>query len=91
MDVKVVSRELPEEHLCLLFRHPFLCTGGIKLDRVKILDNVIPSSTLSLPISMCGTYGSDYDGYERLLYPLYSREFVRECESFKCNYESIES
>ena len=91
VDVKVISREINEEYLCLLFRHPFLCTGGIKPDRVKILDNVIPSSTLSLPIYMCGTYGSNYDGYERLMYPLYSRELVRECESFKCNYESIES
>ena len=40
---------------------------------------------------MCGPFGSNYDGYERLMYPFYSRELVRDCESFKCDYEIIES
>ena len=91
VDDKVVSRYLHEEYWFKLFRQSFLYTGVIKPARVKILDNVIPSSTLSLPIYMCGPYGSNYDGYERLLYKLYSRELVRECESLKCDCEIIES
>ena len=57
--------------------------GGIKSSRVNILDYGIPSCTLSPPIYMCGPYGADYGGDEMTLYPVYSRELVRECESFK--------
>ena len=86
VDGKVISRELREGDWFILFRKTFLYTGGIKPDRVNILDNLIPSSTLSLPIYMCGPYGYNYDGCERMMNPLYSRELVRDFESFKCDY-----
>ena len=65
--------------------------GGIKSSRVNILDYGIPSCTLSPPIYMCGPYGANYDSEKIMLYPVYSREAVMECESLKWYYESIES
>ena len=90
VDGKFIIIELFKGNWCLLVSQPCLWTGGIHTSRLNILDDGIPSSTLSLPIYMCGPYGSNYGGYERLMYPFYSRELVRDCESFKQYYESIE-
>ena len=51
--------------------------GSIKMARVDRLDDGIPSSTLSLPINMCGPYGANNYGDEMTLYPVYSRKLVR--------------
>ena len=88
---KVISRELHGGYWLILARNPCLWTGGIHPARVSILYNGIPSSTLSLPIHICGPFGAYSNCDEMTIYSLYSRESVREFESFKWDYESIES
>ena len=73
MDGKFIIIELCKGNWCILVSQPCLWTGGIHTSRLNILDDGIPSSTLSLPIYMCGPYGSNYVGDEMILYSVYSR------------------
>ena len=83
MDGKVISRELCEGDWCILVNKTCIWEGFIQPYSVMILDDEIPSSTLSFPIYMCGPYGANYDDDEMTMYPVYSSESVREFESFK--------
>ena len=72
----------------ILVRQPVLWHGGIRSCKIRVLDrshsalhkwNVL--SSMKLPISMCSSFGADFDGDEMTLFSVKGLAAVQECKA----------
>lgn len=72
----------------ILVRQPVLWHGGIRPCKIRVIPYEANTSkkwdsncSMKLPISMCSTFGADFDGDEMSLFPVKSKKAIDECKA----------
>ena len=72
----------------ILLRQPVLWHGGIRGCRICVLQDETSNhggynvlSSMGLPISMCSSFGADFDGDEMTLFPVKTYKTIEECKA----------
>jgi hypothetical protein len=85
---RVVVSPVRDGDYGILVRQPVLWHGGIRPCRIRVTANVANTPgtwdvncSMVLPISMCSTFGSDFDGDEMTLFPVRTHRAIEVCKA----------
>ncbi len=84
---RVVACPVRDGDYGILVRQPVLWHGGIRPCVIRVTPNTAHTPetwdvdcSMGLPISMCSTFGADFDGDEMSLFPVRTPKAMEECK-----------